>query len=40
MIKIKQKTTVITKMTSIKYNVMTTLINDYNVNYKVHRLSN
>ena len=38
MIKIKQKATVITKMTSIKYNVMTTLINDYNVNYKVDYL--
>ena len=34
----RQKANVITTMISIKYNVMTTLINDYNVNYKVDYL--
>ena len=37
-IKMRQKANVITTMISIKYNVMTTLINDYNVNYKVDYL--
>ena len=37
-VQMRQKATVITKMISIKYNVMTTLINDYNVNYKVDYL--
>ena len=37
-LQMRQKATVITKMISIKYNVMTTLINDYNVNYKVDYL--
>ena len=37
-LQMRQKATVITKMISIKCNVMTTLINDYNVNYKVDYL--
>ena len=37
-VQMRQKATVITKMISIKFDVMTTLINDYNVNYKVDYL--